>query len=108
MRARIMIAAAGALTLSAWACGGTGDNSVLDGGNDGTTGGDVVQNNDTGNQQDTGNNDTGTPCTDLKCARDPSTTISGVVYDPAGKRTIYNAIVYVPFATPDPISNGAS
>ncbi len=91
------------VTATFWACGGD-DTVVADGGSDGTTN-DVAQNNDV-NTQDTGG-DTSS-CADLKCARDPSTTISGVVYDPAGKRTIYNAIVYVPNAKPDAITNGAS
>ena len=42
-------------------------------------------------------------CVNLQCQQIPGTTISGVVYDPAGNRPLYDVFVYVPNATPDPI-----
>ncbi len=43
------------------------------------------------------------------CASGQSTTVSGVVYDPAGRVPLYNAIVYVPSKPDlDPIASGAS
>src|ERR1700733_2663141 len=36
----------------------------------------------------------------------PFTTITGVVYDPAGALPLYDVYVYVPAATPDPIDPG--
>jgi len=52
-------------------------------------------------------------CVNLQCkiaACPPSThtRLSGVVYDPAGKRPLYGAFVYVPNAPLDPIPDGPS
>jgi hypothetical protein len=54
----------------------------------------------------------GKPCTGLECfqvttcAGGAQTTLTGKVYDPAGKVPLYNVVVYVPNGEPAPITAG--
>jgi len=50
----------------------------------------------------------GLQCQLDKCTGTAETSISGYVYDPAGKNPLYNILLYVPNAPLDPIPTGAS
>src|SRR5262249_47022201 len=56
---------------------------------------------------------TGPSCTGLECQINPCSagvhpTITGTIYDPAGKNPLYGVVAYVPNSLPQPFTRGAS
>jgi len=47
-------------------------------------------------------------CQQTTCANGATTSVSGTVYDPAGKVPLYNVVVFVPNDKLEPLKNGAS
>jgi hypothetical protein len=54
------------------------------------------------------NNDAGSLTSTALCGAGVTTTVSGIVYDPAGKNPLYDVAVYVPKSKPGALASGAS
>jgi len=93
-----------ALAFAVLACSGAGSDKSGFSGTDGSTLSDVDPGAEFAIPEDAG----GAPCVGLKCQQvtcsgSATTSLSGTIYDPAGRTPLYNVIVYVPNAPLDPI-----
>jgi hypothetical protein len=104
----VVIACVGLLGWAA-GCGGSSGDGTSDAGKDGTAGGGSG-----GITLGDGSGGNGIPATTTKdglvstsaCSGQGTTSISGKVFDPAGKNPVYNVAVWVPYTKPSPMPAG--
>jgi hypothetical protein len=115
-------APAGVLVALIASCGSSASSQFPGGGDGGANGGDGSSNHGdgrinlgSGGTSGLGGGDSGPACTGLQCQSQkdncsgkgkPPTTVTGVVYDPAGALPLYDVYVYIPNSKPDPIDPG--
>lgn len=107
-----LVGAVAGASLASAACSGSARQDLFAGqpgpGGNGDSGSNVNPGLDGGTGADASKPCEGTECQKPTCSDGKTTSISGVVYDPAAQRPLYNVLVYVPKGQPQPLAAGAS
>src|SRR4051812_21853341 len=104
----LLLGLACSVALAGAGCGSAEQRSTIDDGTSGGPGSSGSSGLGFGEGGDGPHACVGLECQQKTCSGGGDTTVTGTVYAPNGTLPLYNAIVYVPNSTPDPLTHGAT